>query len=70
MFLLQMSTDRNGAWMNGWVNTRGAGDSRRIRVHYDVTVMLYTINFLNYTGFDEDFTLDIYSQLKLTRLIK
>ena len=28
------------AWINGWVNSREAGDLRRHRVHYDVTVML------------------------------
>ena len=27
------------AWINGWVNNRQAGDMRRNRVHYDVTVM-------------------------------
>ena len=27
------------AWMNGWVNNREAGDFRRHRAHYDVTVM-------------------------------
>ena len=27
------------AWISGWVNNREAGDSRRHRVHYDVTVM-------------------------------
>ena len=27
-------------WVNGWVNNRGAGDLRRHRAHYDVTVML------------------------------
>ena len=27
------------AWINGWVNNREAGDLRRHRVHYDVTVM-------------------------------
>ena len=26
------------AWINGWVNNREAGDLRRYRVHYDVTV--------------------------------
>ena len=26
-------------WINGWVNSREAGDLRRYRVHYDVTVM-------------------------------
>ena len=28
------------AWINGWVNNREAGDLRRYRAHYDVTVML------------------------------
>ena len=28
------------AWKNGWVNNCKAGDLRRRRVHYDVTVML------------------------------
>ena len=27
------------AWRNGWANNRDAGDSRRHRVHYNVTVM-------------------------------
>ena len=27
------------AWINGWVNSREAGDLRRHRAHYDVTVM-------------------------------
>ena len=27
------------AWLNGWVNNGGAGDLRRHRAHYDVTVM-------------------------------
>ena len=27
------------AWVNGWVNNREAGDLRRHRAHYDVTVM-------------------------------
>ena len=27
------------AWTNGWVNNRDAGDLRRNRTHYDVTVM-------------------------------
>ena len=26
-----------GAWINGWVNNREAGDLRRHRAHYDVT---------------------------------
>ena len=28
------------AWINGWVNNREAGDLRRHRAHYDVTVMI------------------------------
>ena len=28
------------AWINDWVNNRGAGDLRRHRVHYDVIVMV------------------------------
>ena len=28
------------AWINGWVNNREAGDLRRHRTHYDVTVTL------------------------------
>ena len=27
------------AWINGWVKNREAGDLRRHRAHYDVTVM-------------------------------
>ena len=27
------------AWINGWVNNRKAGDLRRYRAHYDVTVI-------------------------------
>ena len=28
-------------WINGWVNNGGAGDFRRYRAHYDVTVMYW-----------------------------
>ena len=28
------------AWVNGWVNNHAAGDFRRHRVHYDITVMV------------------------------
>ena len=28
------------AWINGWVNNGEAGDFRRHRTHYDVTVMV------------------------------
>ena len=29
------------AWINGWINNSEAGDLRRHRAHYDVTVMSY-----------------------------
>ena len=29
------------AWINGWINNREAGDLRRHRAHYDVTVMSF-----------------------------
>ena len=28
-------------WINGWLNNREAGDLRRYRAYYDVTVMMY-----------------------------
>ena len=28
-------------WINGWLNNREAGDLRRYRTHYDVTVMVH-----------------------------
>ena len=31
------------AWINGWVNNHEAGDLRRHRAHYDVTVILHVI---------------------------
>ena len=46
--LLTKASDRGAlvfslicAWINGWVNNRGAGNLRRHRAHYDVTVMSY-----------------------------
>ena len=41
-------------WINGWVNNREAGDLRRYRAHYDVTVMwsTYVSNaFVSYCHF-------------------
>ena len=32
------------AWINAWVNNREAGDLRRYRAHYDVTVMYKVTN--------------------------
>ena len=31
-------------WINGWVNNREAGDLRRYRAHYDVTVMDFSLH--------------------------
>ena len=31
------------AWINGWINKRAAGDLRRHRAHYDVTVVFIGI---------------------------
>ena len=31
------------AWINGWVNNREVGDSRRYRAHYDAIVMVWAI---------------------------
>ena len=36
------------AWINGWVNSREAGDFRRHRGHYDVSVMIILGPFSNY----------------------
>ena len=36
--------DKTVARTNGWINNRDAGDLRRIRVHYDVTVMKYRLS--------------------------
>ena len=38
------------AWTNGWINNRGAGDLRRHRTHYDVTVMSVTDPMRAYRG--------------------
>ena len=32
------------AWVNGWVNIREAGDLRRYRAHYDVTVVFNNVS--------------------------
>ena len=34
-------------WINGWVNNREAGDLRRYRAHYDVSVMQFSIKLLS-----------------------
>ena len=38
------------ACTNGWANTQDAGDSRRHRVHYDVTVMLPSDKLIHWKG--------------------
>ena len=35
-----------GAWIDGWVNHREAGDLRRHRAHYDVIVMLRWLTWI------------------------
>ena len=44
------------AWINDWVNNRVAGDLRRHRTHYDVTVMreLYLLNTCYMVTISED----------------
>ena len=37
-------------WINGWVNNREAGDLKRYRAHYDVTVMNLLTTHLPSTG--------------------
>ena len=39
-------------WRNGWVNTRKAGDLRRYRDHYGVTVMFYSYIYLFICSFN------------------
>ena len=33
-------------WIDGWINHREAGDLRRYRAHYDVTVMVFLANLI------------------------
>ena len=39
-------------WINGWINNRQAGDLKRYRAHYDVTLM--TISRSIYGRFERD----------------
>ena len=39
------------AWINGWVNNRGAVDLRRHRAHYDVIVMYLSYRLLYIYGY-------------------
>ena len=45
------------AWINGWVNNRGAGDLRRDGTHYDVTVIIYMCTIPAKNGSDFDYNL-------------
>ena len=38
------------AWINGWVNNRKAGDLRRLRGHYDVSVMFWCVGLTENTS--------------------
>ena len=46
------------AWTNSWLNNRDAGDLRRHRAHYDVTVMTWTnmniLSVINHLEIDSD----------------
>ena len=48
------------AWTNGWVNHRDAGDLKRHRAHYDVTVMT-----LNIAGGHPIYHLYKYNEIQL-----
>ena len=37
-------------WINDWVNNRKAGDLRRYRAHYDVSVMIYHVYQFQFLG--------------------
>ena len=62
-------------WIYGWVNNGEAGDFRRYRAHFDVTVMTATINHSNSESFKkcilhkhvflEDFEVICVSQIRL-----
>ena len=42
-------------WINGWVNNGEAGDLRRHRAHYDVTVMLGSLLFQIMSSYSGDY---------------
>ena len=44
------------AWINVWVNNGEAGDLRRHRAHYDVTVMWSTFMYTHFVYKEVDFT--------------
>ena len=51
-------------WINDWVNNGEAGDFRRYRIHYDVTVMWTFFYNIELSGLPSDsFKSNLYSQL-------
>ena len=42
------------AWINGWVNSREAGDLKHHHVHYDVTLMVWYLRVLVYRHDHDD----------------
>ena len=60
------------AWINGWVNNRGAGDLRRHRVHYDVMVMLLQNIIVgdanNFGGKEKNTTASIYHSMYMPNI--
>ena len=59
-------------WINGWVNRREAGDLRRCRAHYDVTLMrVFVMSSIHWWGVHVDgsaveFVLEIKFRLPIT----
>ena len=51
-------------WINGWVNNREAGDWRRYRAHYDVTVMIPPGCFTSEVILQNMYTVDRYPATK------
>ena len=45
------------AWTNGWINNRDAGDLRRHRAHYDVTVMNCNIQYTDSFRFNKNISI-------------
>ena len=50
------------AWINGWVKNPEAGDLRRHRAHYDITVMFY-VNWLKVIHADALDSCTIHDQI-------
>ena len=56
------------AWTNGWVNNQDAGDLRRHRFHYDVTVMWCRI--VIQCGMFRAFNVSLLSNFELVKRVK